>query len=411
MVVSSVRGLNHKYKSRLFIVSEYVDATKNSTGYYWSKIIYGFSQQFNEIYVICPKSSALKIEKIPASVTFIPVNDIAFNKKGLVTRLIVETVLSLKFAFAIFRKVRRDDVVFSGTNPALLLIFISMLKVTMGFKWALLVHDVFPENLVAAKVLNKNSPLYRLTKYLFDKVYSSADALIAIGRDMLELLSMKTRQQNIIEYVPNWVDPKDVVPLSRDRSELLYNCDLDNKVVFQFFGNLGRLQGIENILDAIFLVKNKKAAFIFIGSGSEENLISNFKKNHPDINIIHIKNIPFGSNNIALASCDVAIVSLAEGMNGLAVPSKAYFSLAADKPLLVISEEDSELFRLLSDEKSIGWFCEASNPAKLAALIDNICNYNLRDIHGKPRAVLIDKYGYENAIQKYSKYICELMGR
>lgn len=405
MVAFSARGLNSKNKSRLFIVSEFVDGTQNSTGYYWSKIIYGLSQRFNEIYVICPKSSYLRNEKVPDSATYVLVKDIVFNKKKLVTRLFGQAAQSLHFAKAIVMNVHRNDVIFSGTNPALLLFFMSMLKMIKGFKWMLLVHDVFPENLIAAKVIRKHSILYSFAKYLFDRVYSSADILIAIGRDMHVLLSKKTRQQNKIEYVPNWIDPKDVVPLPRDTSELICNLARDKRIVFQFFGNLGRLQGIHNLLNAISLVKNEKAAFIFIGSGSEETLITNFIKTHPNKNIVQLSSVPLSKNNAVLSACDVAVVSLAEGMNGLGVPSKAYFSLAADKPLLVITDEGSELSQLISEEKSIGWFCESGNPAKLAALMDNICDNNFSDIRGKPRAVMINKYGHENAINEYSRCI------
>jgi glycosyltransferase involved in cell wall biosynthesis len=299
-------------------------------------------------------------------------------------------------------------VVFSGTNPALLLILISLLKVIKGFKWMLLVHDVFPENLIAAKVFQSKSLLYRFVKYLFDKVYSSADTLIAIGRDMQILLKIKTKSINRIEYVPNWVDPNDVYPLTRDCSGLIHNHGFDGKVVFQFFGNLGRLQGIQNLLDAILLVENEKAAFMFIGSGSEDSIISNFIKNNPKKSIIQLPSVTLNQNNFVLSSCDVSVVSLSEGMNGLGVPSKAYFSLAADKPLLVITDENSELFYLISEEYKVGWFCEACNPIKLALMIDEICRENISDITGNSRNAMLNKYTYVNAIKIYTKCISEL---
>jgi len=409
MFPSSLRSLDRKSKPKLFIVSEFTDGTQNSTGYYWSKIIEGLSEKFNEVYVICPKSSYLKNDKVPDSVTYIFVNDVVFNKKKLITRLFGQISQSLYFTKAIFKNVNENDVIFSGTNPALLLVFMSILKAIKGFKWLLLVHDVFPENLIAAKVIGKQSMLYQLVKYLFDRVYSSPDTLIAIGRDMLDLLSKKTRQQNKIEYVPNWVDPKDIVPLSHESSNPISKSVSTKRIVFQFFGNLGRLQGIHNLLSAISSVKNEKAAFTFIGGGSEEALIINFIKNNPDKDIVHMPSVPFSENNAILSSCDVAVVSLTEGMNGLGVPSKAYFSLGADKPLLVITDDDSELSRLISEEKSIGWFCESGNPAKLAALIDDICNENFYDIRGKPRAVIMKRYRHENAMNQYSKCISELM--
>ncbi|MCP5877696.1 hypothetical protein NL390_35070, partial [Klebsiella pneumoniae] len=75
-------------------------------------------------------------------------------------------------------------------------------------------------------------------------------------------------------------------------------------------------------------------------------------------------------------SCDIAIVTLAEGMLGLGVPSKAYFTMAADRPILAIMEEDAEVANMVK-EHSIGWVCEPNDPVRLASLIDEICRTKL----------------------------------
>jgi len=395
--------------SRLFIISEFIDGTQNSTGYYWSKIIEGLSRKYELIYVIGTKSSHANILNIPNCVSYVLVNDFFYNKKKTIQRFWGQFFQSIYFAKAIIKNIRCNDVVISGTNPALLLFYILFIKVFFCFKWILLVHDVFPENLIPARIVKSNSLVYKFAKILFDRVYLSADILISIGRDMLELLAEKTNGQSKIEYVPNWVDLSDVVPLSRECCEGYYkNLGVD-KIVFQFFGNLGRLQGIKNILDAIALVKNENAFFVFIGTGSEDILISNFIKRNSLKNIVQLPAVQFSKNNSVLSSCDVSIVSLESGMSGLCVPSKAYFSLAADKPLLVISDIGSELSMLISEEKSIGWFCESGDSEKLASLIDSISSQSIFGMQGKARDVVVNKYGYENAVDKYSKCVSSLL--
>lgn len=408
MPVSLTSYYEQKNNSKVFIVSEFVDNTQNSTGYYWSKIISGLSKRFSNIYVISPENSYDHIKSLSSHVTYIRINSIQYNKKNLISRLFGQICQTFLFSKAIIKNISRGDIIFSGTNPTLLLIAIFILKRFKGFKWMILVHDVFPENLIAAKLIKNKSLFYQLLKSLFDKVYSSANTLIAIGRDMHTLLSIKTKKQSRIEYIPNWVDLKDIKLLKRNSKKLICALD-DNKIVFQFFGNLGRLQGVENLLKAILLVKNRKATFIFIGSGSEEPLILDFIKKNPSKNISHFSEIPFSNNNVALSSCDVAIVSLTKNMNGLGVPSKAYFSLAAGKPLLVIGDKRSELSILLSEEPNCGWYCESGSPKKLAFLIDKICStINLSPPLSR-RAIVDKKYNYKNAISKYSKLISDLI--
>jgi hypothetical protein len=60
-------------------------------------------------------------------------------------------------------------------------------------------------------------------------------------------------------------------------------------------------------------------------------------------------------------------------MKGLGVPSKAYFSLAADRPILYIGDEGSELHLMIQANPELGWFCKSADPTALAATITAIC--------------------------------------
>lgn len=389
-------------KSRLFVVSEFVDKSQNSTGYYWNKIIQGISLVKSETYVISTKSSCDLAQSKRGSETYLCISDDKkYKKNSLLGRIFGQVVLSLKFFLKIAKNVKRNDIIFSGTNPAFVLIFIFLLKPFIGFRWVLLVHDVFPENLISAKLIRRNSILYKLAKSLFDHVYSQADALIAIGRDMQELLVSKTKDRVLVSYIPNWVDSNDVSAMPRSLETLLPRQELNDKVVFQFFGNLGRVQGVDGLLSAIRLVKNRRAKFVFIGGGASESILQSFIREYPDLDVSFVPSLPFSRNDEGLAACDVAIVSLASGMKGLGVPSKAYFSLAADKPILVVGDEGSELELLVAEHPDVGWYCEAGNINKLAGLIDEICAQDLTTYALKPRSLVIEKFDYKMAIKQY----------
>lgn len=57
-----------------------------------------------------------------------------------------------------------------------------------GVSYKILVHDIFPENLVAIKRLSSSSFIYKSLKRVFDAAYSKAVLCISIGRDMSEVL-------------------------------------------------------------------------------------------------------------------------------------------------------------------------------------------------------------------------------
>jgi glycosyltransferase involved in cell wall biosynthesis len=396
---------------RLVILSEFVDATQNSTGYYWSKIIAGLAGEFRELLVICPRSSYERVAVKDASVTYVPFHTRPFDKNRLKSRLIGQFIQSCRACVTLVRHVRSGDLVFSGTNPPSSILCIALLKKLMGFHWVLLVHDLFPENLAAAGITRGEGLLFWILRRLFNGAYASVDSMFAIGRDMLPLLVEKSRSKSKVVYISNWVDPVDVQVASRESNRLLQGLEWEHKVVFQFFGNLGRVQGLSDILRALALVTNERAAFIFIGSGAESDAVTRFIEGRPSMNIKHHPQLPFAENDLGLSACDVALVTLGVGMKGLAVPSKAYFSMAADKPLLIVADRDSELHRLWSEEPSIGWYCESGDPTGLARMIDDICEQRLDKYKGLPRSVLESKFSYADAVRIYAENIRETWSR
>ena len=394
---------------KLYVVSEFVDEKTNSTGYFWFKIIKGLSEQLDDIKVISLDQSCQSAVCQNNKVVYLPVKDTTSSVSGgFVGKLLGNIVLSFKFSLKIFRFVRNKDVVFSGTNPSILVLFIAVLRPLIRFRWVLLVNDVFPENLVPAKLLSSESFIFKIIRYLFDCAYRRADRIIVIGRDMQKLVDKKTDNMGRTRYIPNWVDLDDISVVSKNTYQPFSQTSFEDKVVFQFFGNMGVVQGLDILLAAIAKTNNTKAKFVFIGSGAGIDLVAEFMKTNPIQDVELHPPISFKDNNVGLNACDIAMVSLAPGMSGLAVPSKAYFSLAADKPIFVIGDLDAELDLLLEENECIGWYCSSYSIGDIAKMLDDICDLDLSKYRNKPRNVIKNNYSYDSAISQYIKILNEL---
>lgn len=385
--------------NRIFIASQYVDASQNSTGYYFSKIISRMKREFPEVTVISPDSSEGGENRYFSTKS---------AKNKLLPRIFEQAVLVTGFVGKIFRRIKKGDILFTGTNPVLLLILMPVLKVFVGFKWCLLVHDVFPDNLVPAGITRRDGIVFRFLDYVFSRIYGSADRLIVIGRDMESLVVDKIGRAEKIVFIHNWADEEEIFPIPRADALFINDLGWENKIVFQFFGNIGRLQGVEFILNAIAMCRSTDAAFLFIGGGVMVDKIKQFVHMHPDKNVAYAGVLDLDKKNLGLAACDVAIVSLEKGMLGLGVPSKAYFSMAADKPLLVVMEGNAEIARVVR-ETGIGWQCEPDSPDELAALIDQITREKIVNLKGVPRSVLNAHYSEENALVAYTNCLAALI--
>lgn len=307
----------------------------------------------------------------------------SFRKSSMWSRLVAYIRMCMSMNDVVSSLVKKDDIIVSGTNPIFNLFYLSILKKKIGFSWVLFGYDIFPENLVPANVIRPENPFYILTKLFFSKLYCCPTEIVAVGRDMQLLLRKKVNNKISVHYIPNWADHEDTFPVASERE--------NKNIVFQFFGNMGRLQDIENILKAIPLVKSSRAVFSFIGNGGESEKVKCFISNMNDSRVTFKGPCSMSNRNEALSSCDVALVSLKSGMYGLAVPSKAYFSLAANKPLIVVGDKGSEL-RLLVEEHNLGWSCDASMPEQLARLIDYICTGGEESLNMNVRDVMIDNF-------------------
>ena len=290
-----------------------------------------------------------------------------------------------------------------------MILFLAMLRRIRKFRFILLAYDIFPENTVAAGLCRGNSAKYKLSKRLFDWAYGQADIVIAIGRDMHDILIRKGVAPEHIRVVTNWCPEHEIIPSPKNDNGLIKKFALQNKTVFLFAGNLGRVQGIPNLLDAIALTSHDNAAFLFIGDGAMKSELEKFKDAHPDKHIYSIGNQPIDKANDFLSAGDVAVIPLASGMLGLGVPSKSYFYMAAGMPLLFIGSRDSEIAITLKEENN-GWQVDPDSPEKLAAMIDQITTANIEELSEyshRSRTAAEKRFAEKLILQQFNQIIIE----
>lgn len=361
---------------KTYLITEYYHSNQNTTGYLFHKLFVHLKKVYGPELSLIIKEDKNNDAIDPDSII---IKDSNLNKKNLLQRLLFELLISFRFFIKITKNVKKQDLVFTGTTPIFLLVVMYLAKKIIGFKWVLLVHDVFPENLVAAKVLKKENFFYKILKKVFDVFYATPEKLIVIGQDMKDLVDDKTKKKNSI-VIQNWIDENDIQVESKQDNEIIKKLNWQNDgPIFQFFGNIGRVQGVDNIVEAIKMIEpTKRPKFLFMGDGAYVDQLNRAIETLNDPNIQYIGPIQQSEKSKGLNAGDIAIVTLAEGMLGLGVPSKAYFSMAADKPLLAIMDDKSEVACMIK-KYGLGWVVPPENSKALAqqiiAIIDN-CHSN-----------------------------------
>lgn len=312
-----------------------------------------------EVSVICgpfgyEKSYGTQKKELDSRIKIHRIGLPALNKNKLFQRVLRLLLLTLKMSWAILVKVKKQDSVFLTTNPTFLIITISLLKKIKGFHLEILVHDVFPENLVPTGLIKKDSFKYRLLSKVYNNSYRKADRIIVLGEDMKELMQGKIAPKiSRIDVVPNWSD-NDIHPIADFNMSEYLGVDLKDKIVLGFAGNLGRVQGVLEFIDLFTRSGNPNIALVIIGDGALRSAIEDKIKNEQLQNVHYLGSRPRSEQNSFLNACHIGVVTLIDGMKGLGVPSKTYNLMAAGKPLFYIGDKGSEIHNYVKNY-DCGW--------------------------------------------------------
>ena len=338
----------------LWIISELFPPDETSTAFILGEIANVMATKY-DVKVICGPEIYDKRKKTDPNNKFAlnpkievkHVKGVDLDKNTFFGKAMRFAVISYQLYQTAKKSIREGDKVLLVTNPAPVVALVSKLRKKRNFELNILVHDVFPENAAPAG-LKLPKFAYNILKNIFDRAYSRADQLIALGRDMKKVLEEKVARfehhpkASIIE---NWADLDIVSPM-----ELNLHPE---KFVLEYAGNIGRVQGLQTMIENIKDANNDGLEFHLWGTGAEENSLKDYVQNKKMDNVVFHGAYLRSKQSEVINSCDMALVTLTEGMFGLGVPSKTYNIMAAGKAVLFVGEPESEI-GLLVKEKHIG---------------------------------------------------------
>jgi len=365
---------------RLWVLSELYYPEMTSTGYFLSMIAEGMAERYR-VGVICGQPSySARGTKSPGfevhnGVEIHRCTATTLDKNVPLFKVLNIVTVSLSLFFTSLRRLRRGDIALVVTNPPLLPFLTAVAAKFKGARTVLLVHDVYPEVLVASEMAGANSLLTRAVKWMTGHLYQAVDRVISIGRDMERLVLAKlpsgaeNNGSGKSVVITNWGEPEDITPMPKSENELLRRLGLADKFVVQYAGNIGRSHAIEELLETARLLRDDPYFhFLFIGTGARRAFLQQGVKKLGLENVTVLDPLPRDQRPVALGACDISIISFKPGMSGVSVPSRMYNVFASGRPLLGVCEDDSELAMTLR-EWQVGWVVAPRNPS---AIVDTL---------------------------------------
>jgi glycosyltransferase involved in cell wall biosynthesis len=395
-------------KRKIWIISEFYYPDENATGYLITKVAESLTET-NEVRVLCRWQAICKKENEPTSfvhkdVIVDRVHSSTYNKDIFLLRLINIATFSSLIFIQLIRNLSYGDKALVVTNPPSLPLVVAIACRLSGAKYNILVHDVYPEVMVAAGILNERNPVVFVMRWITRKLLVNANHIIVLGRDMSDLLT--TRYHDAIDkivIIPNWGDINAIIPEDRSKNSILRELDLERKFIVQYIGNIGRTHNIELLVECAEKLKQRNdIKFLFIGDGAKKNwlTVSVIKRN---LNNVVIKSFYSREKQCDVHNaCDIAVISFIPGMAGISVPSRMYNIMAAGKPILAITDRESELAMVVGEEKT-GWVITSYRSQDIIDVILSM-KENKSELHEmglRARKVAEEKYSYDRIIRLY----------
>jgi hypothetical protein len=235
------------------------------------------------------------------------------------------------------------------TNPPILPFLGSNLFSKIKIKFNVLIYDVYPDALSNFGYVKKSSFIYRYWDRMSKRAYENADEVITISSVMKQVVSRNV-ESNKIKIIYPWVDTSFIKPIKKKDNWFIKKNNLSGKKIILYSGNMGATHDlitplkVANELSKI----STNFHFLFIGDGVQKKRLMLYVEQNKLKNVTFL---PYQDSSVlpySFAAADFSIVSLNTGAEGLSVPSKTFYSLAAGSAIIAISERGSEIEQLMS---------------------------------------------------------------
>jgi len=244
----------------------------------------------------------------------------------------------------------RGDILLLTTAPPYLAVIGYLANLCFGLPYVCLVYDVYPDVAVQLNVVPAQHWLVRYWNLMNHSIWKRAQEIIVLSSTMKDCILAKCPEvTGKVSVIHSWANPNWIVPIAKQNNWFAEKYDLVNTFNVLYSGNIGRCHDLETILQTACLLQHESLRFIFIGDGAKRQACIDKVK---ELGLANCLFLPYQEKRYlpySLTACDLSLVSISPGMEGLIAPSKLYGVLAAGRPVAVICERHSYLRELVAE--------------------------------------------------------------
>jgi glycosyltransferase involved in cell wall biosynthesis len=343
--------------NKIVLVSQVFYPDPCATSSLLTELILNLQNSHNKVAVICGFPNGVEDRIVDRYENFNGIDiyrcGIKINSKAGLWQRIISYAFYLIHATCNLIFLKEKDIMIGVTNPPFISILLLIASVMTGCKYYFILHDVYPEGLVAVGKLKETSFITKIWRELNRYSYQRAIELVVLGRDMKDLLIQNYGlAPEKIAYIPNWSITPTNTFTPFEKNDLARKLNIQAKFVIQYSGNMGLWHDMDTFVRAAAQLKtNPDIQFLFIGNGIRQHKAHQLAQELELTNIIWMDFVPKEQLSTSLTCAHVALISLNAGLEGIAVPCKLYGILGSGRAILAQVPAKSEVAYTITEEE------------------------------------------------------------
>jgi colanic acid biosynthesis glycosyl transferase WcaI len=273
------------------------------------------------------------------------------------------------------------------------------------------IFDIYPD--IAIDTGKVTNPLVIAAARMAERLqYWTSDLTVVLSEGFKKTLVARGVPEEKISVLPVWLDPDEILPMSRDnfwRRE--QGIPLDKFVVL-YAGTIGVVSGASIVADAARLLHDREdILFLFVGEGEEKPKVEARAR---ALGLHNVRFLPFQPRERlpeVQATADVGLVTLSSGRGRTSVPSKVLGYMAAGRPVIASVDLNSDTANDIAEAQA-GLVVAPEDPKALAAVIRKAReDVDWRAAAGiRAREHLVKAYSRNQVLDRYRRLLGDVGG-
>ena len=331
----------------------------------------------------------------------------------------------LGFVFFIGLTVKHVDLILSPSPPLTVGWMNLGLAKLKGCKVVYNVQEIYPDILKL-----KGGLTLKFLRWMEHKVYNGSDAVTTIDKVFYDTIVPRFRDRSKLHIIPNFVDTdlyrqvsvkfsvdslESVQEVESSKSSIVLDAKLfpnNDSIKLLYAGNIGHAQSWEPLVELADRTRDLNVEYIVIGEGAKRGYLMDEAERRK---LTNLRILPYQSRQLMpaiLSYSDVSFIFMAPEMDGDGFPSKVYTIMACERPMLILSGENTPIVNFLDGKGCAKLVTERDFGRKVDIMVDwlkNVTKDELREMGRKGLAEIQAKYTKEKVTNMYVDLVDTLL--